>query len=183
MLKNSNDNKIHCNIILSIEGSPALHSDSETEGHPVRAQPDCHSRYVSLFPGTYKLLLYNCVYAPKCTKRVCGLTWIFFPFFRSFALSTTISFFSTYKAVDRSPVSFRIRRSSSVIIASSDQFLMHLLPAFAVYPFNVAAISLVNSVLFSTSALLICDHRCIIILRPLNSTVHADVSNKYFHII
>lgn len=30
----------------------------------------------------------------KCTKRVCGLTWINFPFFRSFALSTTISFFS-----------------------------------------------------------------------------------------
>ena len=49
-----------------------------------------------------------------------------------------------------------------------DQFLMHLLPAFLVYPFNVAAISLVNSMysfallllfLYAiTGALLSCDH-------------------------
>ena len=49
-----------------------------------------------------------------------------------------------------------------------DQFLMHLLPAFLVYPFNVDAISLVNSMysfarlllfLYAiTGALLSCDH-------------------------
>ena len=51
------DTEIMANVYRYIE-------DHFKEGHPVRAQPDCRSRYVSLFPGTYKLLLYNCVYAP-----------------------------------------------------------------------------------------------------------------------